>query len=80
MAGKGGASAGGAGSKKANKNQTAALRAEMNRVFSGHNCSKTDCGGPINRDELRMVKNIEFTGAGKVTLMKPYHIKCYAMA
>ena len=65
--------------EKANKNATAAERAERNRVFSGHVCSKVDCGNPINRDELRMVRRIEFTGAGKSIVMAPYHIRCYSL-
>ena len=64
---------------KANKNATAAERAERNRVFSGHNCTKVDCGQPINRDELRMVRRIEFNGAGKSIVMAPYHIRCYSL-
>jgi hypothetical protein len=62
-----------------NKNATAAERAERNRVFSGHYCTKTDCTGPINRDELRMVKRMEFNGSGKAIVMAPYHIRCYSI-
>ena len=65
--------------EKANKNATAAERAERNRVFSGHMCSKADCGNPINRDELRMVRRIEFNGNGKAVVMAPYHIRCYSI-
>jgi hypothetical protein len=65
--------------EKANKNATAAERAERNRVFSGHVCSKIDCGNPINRDELRMVRRIEFTGNGKAVVMTPFHIRCYSI-
>ena len=65
--------------EKANKNATAAERAERNRVFSGHVCSKVDCGNPINRDELRMVRRIEFHGNSKAVVMAPFHIRCYSI-
>ena len=65
--------------EKKNKNATAAERAAQNRVFSGHTCTKVDCHGPINRDELRMVRRVEFTGTGKSILMAPYHIRCYSL-
>jgi hypothetical protein len=64
---------------KANKNATAAERAERNRVFSGHYCTKVDCGQAIQRDELRMVKRVEFNGAGKAVVMAPFHIRCYSV-
>ena len=62
-----------------NKNATAAERAERNRIFSGHACTKPDCGAPINRDELRMVRRIEFTDVGKSVVMAPYHIRCFSL-
>ncbi len=65
--------------EKSNKNATAAERAERNRVFSGHRCSKPDCGNPINRDELRMVRRVEFNGSAKAIVMAPYHIRCYSI-
>ena len=65
--------------EKANKNATAAERAAQNRVFSGHNCAKVDCGGPINRDELRMVRRVEFVAGGKSIVMAPFHIRCYSI-
>ncbi len=65
--------------EKANKNATAAERAERNRVFSGHSCTKPECGAAISRDELRMVRRIEFTGGGKSIVMAPYHIRCYSL-
>ena len=62
-----------------NKNATAAERTERNRVFSGHYCQKVDCGQPINRDELRMVKRVEFNETGKAVVMAPFHVRCYSL-
>ncbi|TAK24279.1 MAG: hypothetical protein EPO26_06395 [Chloroflexota bacterium] len=65
--------------EKANKNATAAERAERNRIFSGHLCTKDGCGNPINRDELRMVRRMDFSGTVKTIVMSPYHVRCYSI-
>lgn len=65
-------------SGKANKNATAAERAERNRVFSGHYDAKD--GSAIQRDELRMVRRIVYSEGGKKTVqMVPFAIRNYPL-